>query len=177
MSPTIIAISGRSGCGNTTVSRRLAERLGLRLVNYTFRNMAQERGLSFERMLELAAEDDRYDRELDSRQIELAREGDCVIGSRLAMFLIPDATLKVFLAGSAEVRAARIQSREGGEYDKVLEFTKKRDRSDYERYKKLYGIDTNDLSCADLVINTELWDPEAEVELIIAALERIKPRS
>lgn len=177
MSPKIIAISGRSGCGNTTVSRLLAERLGLRLVNYTFRNMAQERGIAFERMLELASEDDRYDRELDSHQIKLAREGDCVIGSRLAIFLIPDATLKVFLAGSAEVRAARIQSREGGEYTEVLEFTKKRDRSDYERYKKLYGIDTSDLSCADLVINTERWNPEDEVELIIAALERIKSRS
>jgi len=177
MSPTIIAISGKSGCGNSTVTRLLAERLGLRLINYTFRNMAEERGVAFERMLEMAAEDERYDRELDSHQIQLAREGDCVIGSRLAMFLLPEASLKVYLAGSAEVRAARIHAREGGGYDEVLEFTKKRDRSDHERYKKLYGIDTDDLSCADLVINTERWKPDDEVEIIATAFACIAARA
>jgi cytidylate kinase len=32
-----IAISGKSGCGNTTVSRMVAEKLGLRFINFTFR--------------------------------------------------------------------------------------------------------------------------------------------
>jgi cytidylate kinase len=35
-----IAISGKSGCGNSTVSRIVANRLGLRLVNYTVRALA-----------------------------------------------------------------------------------------------------------------------------------------
>ena len=176
MPPRIVAISGKSGCGNTTVSRLLAERLGVRLINYTFRAMAVERGVSFERLLELAAGDDSYDRALDARQVELARSGDCVIGSRLAMFLLPDATLRVFLSGSPEVRAARIHSREGGDYQAILEFTRKRDRSDHERYEKIYGIDNDDLSGADLVINTELWMPEHEVDIISAALERALER-
>ena len=59
-------------------------------------------------MLRLANEepDYSYDRALDARQVELAREADCVIGSRLAMWLLPDADLRVFLAGSLEVRAS-----------------------------------------------------------------------
>lgn len=177
MPPRIVAISGKSGCGNSTVSRLLAERLGVVLINYTFRAMAEELGVSFERMLELAAGDDRYDRELDARQVELARRGDCVIGSRLAMFLLPDAALRIFLSGSAEVRASRIHGREGGSLEEIIEFTKKRDRSDHERYKKIYGIDNDDLSCADLVINTELWNAEHEVDIIIAALERAKQKA
>jgi cytidylate kinase len=28
-----IAVSGKSGCGNTTVSRLLSQRLGIRLIN------------------------------------------------------------------------------------------------------------------------------------------------
>jgi cytidylate kinase len=174
MTARIVAISGKSGCGNTTVSRLLAERLGVRLINYTFRAMAEEKGISFARMLELAAGDDSYDRELDARQVELARSGDCVIGSRLAMFLLPDAALRIFLSARPEIRASRIHSREGGDYDSILDFTKIRDESDHTRYKKIYGIDNDDLSGADLVMNSELWTPEQEVDIIVAALERAR---
>ena len=40
----IIAISGKSGCGNSSVSRIVAERLGLKLINYTFHDIAEGRG-------------------------------------------------------------------------------------------------------------------------------------
>ncbi|HEY9053576.1 MAG TPA: hypothetical protein VIO60_02025, partial [Rectinemataceae bacterium] len=36
MAASIIAISGKSGCGNTTVSRLVAKRLERRFINYTF---------------------------------------------------------------------------------------------------------------------------------------------
>jgi CMP/dCMP kinase len=176
MAPRIVAISGKSGCGNTTVSRLLAERLGVRLINYTFRSLAADKGVSFEEMLRLANEDPffSYDRALDARQVELAREGDCVIGSRLAIWLLPDAALRVYLTGSLEARATRIHEREGAELSDKLTFTRMRDASDHMRYKQIYGFDTDDLSAADLVINTELWKPEAEVDIIVAALERLK---
>ena len=38
-----IAISGKSGCGNTTVSGLLAQKLGIKLINYTFRQLAEEK--------------------------------------------------------------------------------------------------------------------------------------
>lgn len=175
MAPRIIAISGKSGCGNTTVSRILAEKLGIRLINYTFRAMAIDKGLSFEEMLRLANEDPdySYDRLLDAKQVELAREGDCVIGSRLALWLLPDATLHVYLAGSLEVRAKRIHDREGDSFAEKLTFTRDRDASDHRRYLKIYGIDNDDLASADLVINTEKWKPEAEAEIIIEALNSV----
>jgi CMP/dCMP kinase len=172
MAPRIIAISGKSGCGNTTVSRLLAERLGVRLINYTFRAMAVERGIGFEDMLKLANSDPGYafDRALDKRQVELAHEGDCVIGSRLAIWLLPDAALRIYLAGSLPVRAARIHAREGEDLATKLAFTRDRDLSDHRRYLDMYKIDNDDLSVADLVINTELWNPEAEVDIMLAAL-------
>jgi CMP/dCMP kinase len=178
MAPRIVAISGKSGCGNTTVSRLLAQRLGFRLINYTFRAMAVARGISFEEMLRLANGDPdyAYDRELDAKQVELAREGDCVIGSRLALWLLPDATLRVYLAGSLEARAERIHAREGDSLAEKLRFTRDRDNSDHQRYLKIYGIDNDDLAPADLVINTELWKPEAEADLIATALESLSKR-
>jgi cytidylate kinase len=172
MAPRIVAISGKSGCGNSTVSRLLAERLGIRLINYTFRAMAVDRGICFEEMLRLANEDPSYsyDRVLDAKQVELARAGDCVIGSRLAIWLLPDAALRLYLAGSLEARAARIHEREGAELAEKLVFTRERDESDHKRYLHIYGIDNDDLSAADLVINTELWKPETIVNIVVDAL-------
>jgi cytidylate kinase len=178
----IVAISGKSGCGNTTVSRLLAERLGVRLVNYTFRNIAAERGVNLAEIIESAKSDDWYDLYVDRRQVELAHEGDCVIGSRLAIWKLPDATLRVYLTAGVEVRSERIRSRpqgqgpEGGDRETVLAFTKERDAQDHARYRRLYAIDNDDYSFADLVINTEKFIPSAIVDLIAAAVVRVSSR-
>ena len=167
-----IAVSGKSGCGNTTVSHLLAEALGLRFINFTFRTLAEERGLDLKEVLALAATDDSWDREVDFRQVELAREeGGCVLGSRLAIWMLPEADLKVFLTASPEIRAKRIQNREGGDLEDISEFTAERDRQDRERYMRIYGIDNNDHSIADLVIDTDNIEPEEIVAMITAKLE------
>ncbi len=166
----IVAISGKSGCGNSTVSRIVAQRLGRKLVNYTFHTMADDMGLAFETLLEMAGADSSYDRLLDERQVAMAHEADCVIGSRLAIWLVRDAELKVYLHASSEVRAERIRKREGGNPLDVLAFTKRRDQVDRERYLSLYGIDNDRYDFADLVINTERMDPERIADVIIAAI-------
>lgn len=171
--PLVIAISGKSGCGNSTVTRLVSERLGISLINYTMRNMAAERGMSLERLLELARGDPSWDRALDERQIELAKAGDCVIGSRLAIWMIKNASLTIYLEAALETRARRIWTREGGELANVLEITRERDEHDIRRYKAIYGIDTNDHAFVDLVINTERMSPERIVEIISAAAKNL----
>lgn len=170
--PHIVAISGKSGCGNTTVSRRLADRLGWRFINYTLRSMAEEKGTTLEELLALAREDDSWDRRLDEKQKELARAEDCVIGSRLAMWLLPEADLRVYLWGGIDVRAERIHFREGGDHDGRLAETRLRDERDRERYRRIYGIDNDDSSSADIVINTERYRPDEIVEICAEALQR-----
>lgn len=168
-----IAISGKSGCGNTTVSRLLADSLGLRFINFTFRSLAEEKGLELKTILDLAAKDDAWDREVDRRQVELAREeGGCVLGSRLAIWMLPEADLKVFLTAGPETRAKRIQGREGGSLEKIAGFTADRDRQDRERYLKIYGIDNDDFSFADLVIETDEITPDEISGRIISTLEK-----
>jgi cytidylate kinase len=170
-----IAVSGKSGCGNTTVSKMLADALGLRFINFTFRSLAEERGVDLKKILELAAENDAIDREVDTRQVQLAREGGgangmgcgCVLGSRLAIWMLEEADLKVYLDASAETRARRILNREGGNMEEIAAFTAERDRQDHGRYKRIYNIDTNDYSFADLVIDTGKYDPEQIMDVII----------
>lgn len=168
-----IAVSGKSGCGNTTVCRLLADTLNLRFINFTFRTLAKEKGLSLEEVLALAAKDDSWDREVDKRQIELAREeGGCVLGSRLAIWMLPDADLKIVLTARPEIRAQRIRDREGGELGKTAEFTAERDRQDHERYARIYKIDNDDYSFADAIIDTENKNPEEIVKQITNELNK-----
>lgn len=168
----IIAISGKSGCGNTTVSTMLAERLGLTLINYTFRNLAQDTGRDFAEICQAAKTDPSYDRYIDSHQVELAEKGNCVLGSRLAIWMMKKADLKVFLTASTETRVGRIHKREGGDINDIREFTMRRDASDSARYMDLYSIDNSKFDFADLIVDTEKYMPEQIVDLIVAELEK-----
>lgn len=167
-----IAISGKSGCGNSTVSRLVAERLGLKVINYTFHTMADEMGIDFKELCDLAEDDPKYDRHLDRKQVQLAEEGNCVLGSRLAVWMLESADIKVFLEAPVEVRARRIQEREGGGYEKVLSETRERDRRDSERYKRLYDIDNNRYGFADLILDVSEIDQHQAAEAIIRTAQR-----
>jgi cytidylate kinase len=164
-----IAVSGKSGCGNTTISKIVAEKLGLRFINFTFRSLAEEHGIDLKKVLDLAAKDDYWDREVDSRQVKLARNsGGCVLGSRLAIWMLEEADLKVYLRARPEIRAERIVKREGGELAAVAVFTEERDRQDHSRYIRIYNIDNDSYDFADLIIETDDLDPPQIAELIIA---------
>ncbi|MBU0934600.1 MAG: cytidylate kinase family protein [Spirochaetes bacterium] len=171
---SIIAISGKSGCGNSTVSRLLAERLHRRLINYTFHNLADELGIPFTELLEKAKTDFSYDRMLDNHQIKLAGEADCVIGSRLAIWLIPQADLKIYLYADPEIRATRVHQREGGSIEEIVQFTQKRDEMDTARYQQIYSINNDSYNFVDLIINAGRMSPERIVNTIIAALPASK---
>lgn len=168
-----IAVSGKSGCGNTTVSRMLSDTLEIKFINFTFRSLAQEKGLSLKEVLDLASADDSWDREVDNRQVEMAREnGGCVLGSRLAIWMLPEADLKVFLTASPETRAKRIHGREGESLKDIADFTAQRDKQDHERYLRIYNINNDDYFFADLVINTDEIGPAEITELIIDEIKR-----
>jgi cytidylate kinase len=162
-----IAISGRSGCGNTTICKILSDNFNLRFINFTFRSLAQERGIELKTILELAANDDSFDREVDTRQVMLAREeGGCVLGSRLAIWMLEEADLKVYLEASPQIRAQRIFNRESGSLEEITAFTEERDRQDHARYMRIYNIDNDNYNFADLIIDTDNLSPQEIVDRI-----------
>ena len=173
-----IAISSKSGCGNTTVSTLLSEKLGYPMVNFTFRQMAQERGVDFWTFCRMAEDDYDIDRELDRRQVEMAMEQkDCILASRLAIWMLKEADLKVYLTATAETRAKRIYTREGGSLEERYKETVRRDENDTNRYKTIYGIDNSKPEeYADLIIATDDKTPDEIVSLIIKEVEK-KTRS
>lgn len=167
-----VAISGKSGCGNTTVSTLLSQTLGVTLINYTFRQLASEKGLTLAQVIENAKTDDSYDIYVDTHQVELAKKESCVLGSRLAIWMLKEADLKVYLYASDKTRAERVFNREGGDLEEIARFTAMRDSEDSRRYKKLYDIDNSKYDFADLIIDTALYTPEQIVELILAEIKK-----
>ncbi len=162
-----IAISGKSGCGNSTVSRLVAARLGLRMVNYTFKDLARDKGMSFEEICVKAEEDPQYDLTIDRMQVQLAEQGGCVLGSRLAIWLLRDTAFTVYLNAPIQVRAARIAQREGKDIAVAMRETVERDNRDHDRYARLYGYDVNRYDFAALVVDAESLGQEAVAQEIV----------
>ncbi len=145
--------------------------LGLKVVNYTFRDLAADIGVSFEEIHEQSQQNRTFDYLTDLNQIRLSLQPKVVVGSRLAAWLV-NADLRVWLQASLEERAKRIFRREvdkGLTYESVLYRTLQRDEQNRKRYLRLYGIDSNDRSDFDIIINTEKLTAEQVSSLIVAA--------
>ncbi len=165
-----IAISGKSGCGNSTVSKLVSKKLGCKMVNYTFHSIADELKMDFKEFCLMAEKDTKWDILVDKKQVEMAMTCSSVLGSRLAVWMLKEADLKVFLTGSSKTRAARINNREGGDLNEIMSYTKIRDDRDSARYKKLYNIDNSDYDFCDLVINTDNFDQYQIADIILTAI-------
>lgn len=165
-----IAISGKSGCGNSTVSKILSEKLECKMVNYTFHNIAEEQNIDFKEFCMMAEKDPKWDYYVDEKQVEMAMESSSILGSRLAIWMLKEADLKIFLTASPKVRAGRINDREGGSLEDVIADTEARDARDSARYKKLYDIDNSEYGFCDIIINTDNLDQNQVADIILAAV-------
>lgn len=192
-----LALSGLSGCGNSTVTGLVASKLGLKKINYTFRELAREQGKTFEEVCAEAEETfPAVDLLLDKKLFGLAAASeDCVVGSRLAVWLDDERVTKrlgveksfsfdarFWLNVSLEERARRIAEREGLEPEKTLKETRERDERDWKRYKRLYGINilehemkgVNAIGAEVIAIDAEYNDAEGVAREIASAVKKAK---
>jgi cytidylate kinase len=170
----LITISGLPGAGTSTVARLVAGALGIERVDggTVFRGMAAEHGLDVAEFSVVAEADPEIDLELDQRLANRAREGEVVLESRLAGWIATkedlDAT-RVWVDAHPPERARRVAEREGVSVDAALDANEARERSERHRYLTYYGIDLDDRSVYDLVIDSTGIEPEAVAKSIVAA--------
>ncbi|AGT27758.1 Cytidylate kinase [Borrelia miyamotoi] len=171
-----IAVSGKSGCGNTTISGLLAQHYGLKLINYTFHDIAREKNMSFDKFYEkeiIGRNDYYWDEYLDSKLLEFSKEDNTVLASRLAIWLSKNADLRIYLYAKIEIRAERIINREGGMYSDILRSTFNRDSNDSRRYLSVYNINVdNYLDVADFIVDTTDRSANKVFELIKNEIEK-----
>jgi predicted cytidylate kinase len=164
-----ILLSGLSGTGSTTAARRIAADLGLRYVygGQIFRNLAVERGVSLEDLVEGLEQDPELEREIDQRLIAEGRGDDNIlIESRTIGWLFPRdiPAYRVWLTCDLKERLRRVQHRENN--PRSPEHLLRREASDNRRYAALYGIHSDDYSPFDLVLDTTYLSVDRVVEQI-----------
>ncbi len=172
-SEVLLTISGLPGSGTTTVSRLLSEKYGLEMISAgeVFRSLAKEYGMTLAEFGALAELDDSIDLKIDERQKEIANTRDNIIlEGRLAGHMAKKG-LKVWIKSPVDTRVERIVSREGSSFDEKLAETIGREASEAVRYKTIYGIDINDLSVYDLVIDSLKWDQFQITNIISCAVD------
>jgi predicted cytidylate kinase len=170
----LITVSGPPGSGTTTASRRVAQALAVELLpgGEVFRAMAAERGMNLAAFGAYAAEHPEIDVELDTRLAARARKGDVVIESRLGGWIahhdgLP--SVKTWIDCDPRVRASRVAGREGISVGQALDENATRQTVERKRYLAVYGIDIEDLSIYDLVVDSGELSPDEIADRIVAA--------
>jgi predicted cytidylate kinase len=178
-----ITISGPIGSGKTTVCNLLSKRIGYRSVvsGNIFREMAKEQGLSLAEFGALCERDMRYDRMLDERMVEIARDNpDIILEGRLVAYMLKKngiPAIKFFLTADLETRAKRVVEREGQQLETALSEMRQREDSEAVRYLTYYGINIKSDDVYDVVIDTGDKTPEQIVDIMMEKVEAWKPQA
>lgn len=180
----IITISGNCGSGKSTVSKLLAEKLNYKcyVMGDVMRKLAEENNMDIVTFQEAIKNTSEFDHKVDNMIIELGKNNENIIlVSRTAWHFIPD-SFKVYLYVNEDYAAQRIYN-DGDrinekKYDTIeqaKEFTIRRNKLEYERYNKVYGIDVTNLENYDLVIDTSEMKVDEVLEKIIQVYnEKVK---
>ena len=171
-SSVLVTIDGPSGSGKGTLAEQIADELGVRHFSASdvFYSIADERGISHVELSKQAGKE--VDLEVDRKTLERGLKTNCVIDSRIASYVLGTySDLKIYLTADLEERARRIAAREDKDLETVLEETRERDEENNRRYEEYYGIDTEDKSIYDVLIDNTDVDINEQQELVEKIVE------
>jgi len=169
----IICIAGLSGSGKNSVGNLVAEKLGLRVVNPTFKTLAKSAKMDLLDFHRKAEKEHKIDTDFDARLIADASKGGCVVTTWLGPWMIKNADIRVWLYAPSSARAKRVAGRDGMPLADAARHIEERDESNRARYLEIYKIDIYDHSGFDLVINSERFMPGQSSAIIAqAAIEK-----
>ncbi len=156
-----VIVAGGAGVGKSTVARFIAKKFGLRHVSAgdKIRLLAKDYGFStngveFLKFGDFVKNHPEVDKRLDELILRDVKRGNCVIDSRLTAFLFKGKAYRILLKVPDVVAAKRNSLREGVSVAESLKAVVKRNKADVARFKRLYGVDINDLSVFNLIIDT-----------------------
>jgi len=180
----IICISGLPGCGKSTVAKRIAKHYGLKYVSGgdSLKALAIEagykpadrgwwetpQGLNF---LKKRLKDPSFDKKVDEKLLEMAKEGNVVLDSWTMPWLLKEG-FKIWLEASAEKRAERMAKRDGISFEKALALLKEREEKTKAIYEKLYGFKLGeDYSPFQLILDTNFLEADEVFEALCLVID------
>ena len=181
-----IIISGPPAIGKTTVSKGLAKEFGMQNLSGgdVLKEMAHEQGFQTkgddwwdtkEGMSFLGQRKNNYefDKKVDEKLKQIFLKGNVVITSYTLPWLVQGG-IKIWLGGSRQNSAKRMQNRDNMDLNNAMEIVKQRYEENKALYKKLYGFDFgDDLSVFDIIINTDGMDAQAVLNTAIQKVREL----
>ena len=173
-----IVVSGPPAIGKTTVAKGLAKEFNLNYLSGgdILKELASEHGFSSSgddwwdtddgmKFLNQRKENSEFDKKVDEKLIQLFENGNVVITSYTLPWLI-DSGIKLWLSGSVENSAKRMQNRDNMDNSSALAVVTKRFNENKLIYKNLYNFEFgDDLSVFDKIIETDGKNAEQVLEI------------
>jgi cytidylate kinase len=175
----VVTIGGPHGTGKSTYAKMIARQFGLRYVSagQLFRDLAKEKGVSLEELSKQAANSPEIDRMIDQRSAAEAQKGDAVVEGQLAAWMAKDlAQVRIYLKAPDEERIARIAKRDRLKHEAARRQTLERERIQRERYRRYYGVNIDDLSLYNIVIDTGSRSVESTSAELVRRIDEILRR-
>lgn len=183
MKKNVISISGDIASGKGAVSDILIEKLnyGIYRNGEYFRKLAKEYNMTLQEFGDYVAKHPEIDMEIEESAKEYSKTHDnFIIDARLGWYSVPE-SFKVYLKVDIEEAAKRAfndsKRKDVENFSSISEHKKaleERFRIENERYFKLYGIQKDDMSNYDLVIDTTEKTPLDVANTIIYEYDRWK---
>jgi cytidylate kinase len=181
-----IIVSGPPAIGKTTVAKGLAKEFGLKSLSGgdVLKELAQEQGFKTQRddwwdtpegmkFLDQRKGNYEFDNKVDEKLKQIFLKGNVVITSYTLPWLA-EGGIKIWLGGSRQNSAKRMQTRDNISLQDTLQIVKKRYDENKTLYKKLYGFDFgDDLSVFDIIINTDEMDANSVLKEAIQKVREL----
>ncbi len=183
----VICVAGMTGCGKSTLAKRVAKKFGLKYLSGggMLKVLAvkmgykpgergwweSEAGIKF---LQQRTKNHEFDKRVDEELMKLAKQGNVVLDSWTMPWLLKENAFKVWLEVSPEERARRLARRDRITVEKALNVLKEKDAKTKSIYKSLYGFDLGeDLSPFDLILDTTELDSDEVFQALSMAINGV----
>jgi len=182
----VVCVAGLSGCGKSTVAKKVAEKYGLRYLSGggALKALAVEGGYQpcergwweteeGRRFLEQRMRDTQFDRRVDEKLLKEAKQGNVILDSWTMPWLLKRG-FKIWLEASPDVRARRIAERDSISLQKAFSALSEKDEKTRMIYKSLYGFNLGeDFSPFNLIFDTDELSVEEVFQTLCMVIDRL----
>jgi cytidylate kinase len=182
----VVCISGMAGTGKSTLAKKLAKKYNLSYYSGgdALKALAAEAGYDASsrgwwesseglRFLEKREKDLKFDKAVDTKLMEYAKQGNVLLDSWTMPWLLKTG-FKIWLAASVEKRAERIARRDRFTVKEALEVLKEKEARTKTIYKTLYGFELGeDFEPFNLVLDTDNLNADEVFQVLCVVLDNL----
>lgn len=182
----VICISGMAGTGKSTLSQKIAKKYNLKYYSGgdALKDLAKAEGyiISDEgwwespvglKFLERRLSDPKFDRAVDERFLEYAKQGNVLLDSWTMPWLL-EGGFKIWLSASLEKRAARVAQRDKISIEEAFRFLNEKEAQTKAIYKKLYGFELDkDFEPFDFILDTNNLTADEVFQVLCKVIDNI----